>query len=228
MVFRDKTGSQQVLDELDDVQPISYRMIYNSCGPDLPDGRVFTGRIGPRRMLILTRCVWGGPQAAILVEELACLGVGAVLGYGIAGSMDPSLPRGRLIVGASALASDGTSRAYTDEEIILPDAALLQEAARSVKEDSPVPVRVATVDALYRETHGLIEGYKAQGAQVVNLETSPFYAATEACWMRALWLGYVSDHLLHGQWDDWYVSAGEAPHNAIRLCMSLFGRLPLG
>lgn len=224
MVFRDKAGSQLVLDALDDVQPIAHRMIYNSCGPDLPDGCVFTAQLAGREILVLTRCVWGGPQTAILVEELACLGVRTIVSYGIAGSMDPAVPRGSLIAGASALASDGTTRAYSCEPIVQPDATLLQEAIRSAGEDPLTCVKVATVDALYRETHPLIEHYKAQGAQVVNMETSPLYAAARACDVRAVWLGYVSDHLLHGQWDDWYVPAGQAAGKVIRSCRDLLAR----
>jgi len=224
MIFRDKVGSRLVLDELDSVQPIAHRMIYNSCGPDLLDGCVFTARIGGDEILVLTRCVWGGPQTTILVEELACLGVHSVVGYGIAGSMDPAITRGRLLAGALALATDGTSQAYGDEKTILPDASLLQQATVSGSHDV-VPVTVATVDALYRETHQLIEMYKSRGAQVVNMETSPFYAAARACGMRAIWLGYVTDHLLDGKWDNWYVPAGEAARKVIGLCKSLLGEL---
>ncbi len=223
MVFRDKAGSGQVLDQLDNVQPIPHRMIYNSCGPDLPDGCVYRARIGGSEVLVLTRCVWGGPQAAILVEELACLGVGCIVGFGIAGSIDPTLRRGSLIAGAAALASDGTTRAYSREETILPDASLLEQAMALAGQEPLARVKVATVDALYRETHELIEGYKAQGAQVVNLETSPLYAAAKACGVRTVWLGYVTDLLLDGRWDDWYLPAGEAAGKVIRLCKGVLG-----
>jgi uridine phosphorylase len=223
MVFRDKAGSGQVLDQLDGVEPIPHRMIYNSCGPELLDGCVYKARIGGDEVLVLTRCVWGGPQVAILVEELACLGVRCIVGYGIAGSMDPALRRGNLIVGASALASDGTTRAYSREETILPDGSLLEQAMRLGGQDPLTCVRVATVDALYRETHELIDGYKARGAGVVNMETSPLYAVTKACGIRAIWLGYVSDLLLDGRWDDWYVPTGEAASKVVGVCEGLLG-----
>ena len=224
MVFRDKKGSAKVLEAMHNVRPVPHGMLYNSCGPELPDGCVFQAEVDGKDILLLTRCVWGGPQTAILVEELASLGVKTVIGYGIAGSMDPAVRRGQMIVASSALPTDGTSRAYNADAPLVPDSALLQMACR-LAGDALAPVTAVTVDALYRETHDLIAGYRSQGAQIVDMETSALYAVASACSVRTLWLGYVSDHLDGGQWSDWYLPAGEAAETVIRLCTTLLAEV---
>ena len=221
MVFRDKPGSAKVLDALVNVRPVSHGMLYNSCGPDLTDGCVFTADLDGREILVLTRCVWGGPQTAILVEELACLGIQTIVGYGIAGSMVPALKRGRMIAGVSGLPTDGTTRAYGFTQPVAADRGLLEAAMRIVGTESLAPATVATVDALYRETPDLIDSYRANGAQVVNLETSPLYASACSCNVRSLWLGYVSDHLFDREWHDWYLPAGQVADETVALCKAL-------
>lgn len=220
MVFRDKAGSTKVLEAMRNVRPVPHKLLYNSCGPELSDGCVFRADLNGSEILVLTRCVWGGPQAAILVEELAWLGVRTIVGYGLAGSMDPAVGRGRLIAASAALPSDGTSRAYGCADPLVADATLLK-SAQALAGDALTPVTAATVDALYRETHELIAAYRSQGAHVVNMETSPFYAAGRACSVRTLWLGYVSDHLADGKWDDWYVPAPQAAEDVIALCKAV-------
>jgi len=42
------------------------------------------------------------------------------------------------------------------------------------------------------------------GAQAINMETTPLYAASAMCGVRSLWLGYISDCLLDNKWDGWW------------------------
>jgi hypothetical protein len=41
------------------------------------------------------------------------------------------------------------------------------------------------------------------GGQVVNMETSALYAASETCGIRCLWTGHVSDCLAGSEWEEW-------------------------
>jgi purine-nucleoside phosphorylase len=59
------------------------------------------------------------------------------------------------------------------------------------------------VDAVYRETEEAVRRWLSQGAQAINMETAPLYAASAACGVRSLWLGHISDSLLNQQWDTW-------------------------
>lgn len=168
---------------------------------------VYETTLGGRRILLVQRCLWGGPQAAILVEELACLGVRTIIGFGVAGSLVESLPKGTQIVGGRAPVIDGTTRAYTVAEAVDPDAGLL-DAVRTIAERQGVPLttaRIAGVDALYRETPDDVRRWLALGVEAINMETPTLYAAAVACGVRSVWLGHVSDTLwltTHA-WDSW-------------------------
>jgi uridine phosphorylase len=72
---------------------------------DIP--QVYEATIDRHRVGVVSRCIWGGPQAAILVEELAELGVKYMIGYGAAGGIVPDLPQGTQIVVSNI---DGISR----------------------------------------------------------------------------------------------------------------------
>ena len=43
------------------------------------------------------------------------------------------------------------------------------------------------------------------GAQAINMETAPLYAAAAACHVRRVWVGHVSDtlSLVSRRWDSW-------------------------
>ena len=108
LVYRDYPSSKQVLEALENVRPVQYRMLYNMTHPEF-EPFVFEADIAGQTIVIVTRVVWGGPQTAILVEELASIGIGLFLGYGIAGSIDRELPQGSMVVADSALPTDGNT-----------------------------------------------------------------------------------------------------------------------
>ena len=167
---------------------------------------VYETALGGHRILLVQRCLWGGPQTAILVEELACLGVRVIVGFGVAGSMVEALPKGTQIVAADAVVTDGTSRAYTTAARVASDPALLT-MVRAVADRQGIllePVSVVTIDALYRESPDDVRRWLAVGGQVVNMETSPLYAAAGVCRVKSVWLGHVSDTVwLSAPWDSW-------------------------
>ena len=222
LVFRDHPHSKAVLDAFGPVKPVQRRLLYNLTSED-HEPFVFEATVAGKTVVIVTRCVWGGPQCAILVEELACLGVPTIIGYGVAGSMDPALPQGALVVADAALPTDGTSRAYGATDTEPADAALV-EAVREI-EGEMCPVTAVTVDALYRETHEYMEDLRQQGGQIVNLETSPLYAAARVCSVRSVWLGYISDCLVEGDWHDWFRPMPDAAEATVRVCRELIGRV---
>lgn len=54
----------------------------------------------------------GGPATAIVVEELAQLGVTSIVRVGTCGSLQPSVRPGHLVISAASVRDDGTSAAY--------------------------------------------------------------------------------------------------------------------
>jgi purine-nucleoside phosphorylase len=205
LCFRDTGGSEALVRALG-ARPVPGKTLYGLEGSAAHPG-VFELALGRYRIGIVARCLWGAPQAAILVEELACLGARVVLGYGAAGGLVPELPKGTQLMAGAGLATDGTSRAYTSRLEVPADAGLvdlLGVVAARLGVTLPA-ARVATVDALFRETGEDVQRWLGLGAQAINMETAPLYAAAAACGIRSLWLGHVSDtlSLTTAQWESW-------------------------
>lgn len=212
--------SSQTLVSTFNAQPLGYKVFYGLDEfSECPF--VYEAIIGSKRVGIVTRCVWGGPQAAILVEELADLGVQYLIGYGAAGSIDQALPRGQQIIAGSAIPVDGTSQIYNHEPLLAESQ--LINATLKVGRDLQGDIRqvtAATVDALYRETKNLISAWRSQGVQIINMETAPFYAASIVCGVKSVWIGYVSDCLID-KWDSWFANQDESVYLSTKICLEL-------
>ena len=207
--FRGEAGAQALVSKLN-ARPLTRQVLYGlEVSLDRP--AVYEARHGDRSIVLVTHCLWGGPQTAILVEELAALGVRGIVGFGVAGALVDALPKGTQIVAESGLATDGTSRAYTIAAEAVADARLSATlVATATRLGIAVwPVKIATVDALYRETPADVQRWVGLGAQAVNMETTPLYAAASVCGVRAVWLGHISDALsvTTQTWDSWQRAA---------------------
>lgn len=205
LCFRGEIGCEALARALG-ARPVVDRTFYGLL-ESREAGDVHEAVVGGRRIVLVFRCVWGGPQTAILVEEMACLGVPVVLGFGVAGSLGADLPKGTQVLASTGLVTDGTSRAYTALAEVPADpglAGMLRAVAGGLGVDV-AGARIATVDALYRETPADVRAWLGRGARAINMETAPLYAAAAVCAVRSLWLGHISDSLsLDGQpWDSW-------------------------
>lgn len=199
--FRSRQSSTELVQRVR-ASPVDHKTVRGFEGAN-GDAVVYETVIGQKRIGIVPQCVWGGPQAAILVEEIACLGVKQIIGFGVAGGIVPNLATGTQIVAAVGITSDGTSRAYTDQVEVGASPALLAllpgvAAAQNVE---IVPVKVATVDAFYQETETLLALWRRQAVQAINMETAPLYAASAFCRVESLWLGHIADRLVDQTWE---------------------------
>jgi len=223
--FRDYTGSQ-ILIKAFDARPLGYKAVYGM--EEFPGAPfVYEAEIHGRRIGLVTRCNWGGPQAAIVVEELAAMGVKQLVGYGAAGAIRGDLPRGTQLLVSSAPGTDGTSKIYHPTASPVRGSRTLgnqaQEAARQLGY-ALVEVSAATTDALYRETKEAVAAWRAVGAEVVTMEVGAFYATAKACGVRSLWLGFVSDVLGRAGWDDWHGNLREMAETTAEICLRTVGR----
>lgn len=211
LCFRDAKGSRALVEALRAV-PVGRKVFWGvEETAELP--AVYAAKMEGKSVVIATGCIWGGPQAAILVEELSAMGVKHVVGYGAAGSLDASLPQGTQVVVGSAPAMDGTSRQYGAGPFH--PAPAMVELVPSARH-----VTAATVDAVYRETASLVRQWVEMGAHVVNMEAAAFYAAASACGVGAVWIGHVSD-LLVGEWKDWYVDRRGMSDGTVENCLGV-------
>jgi uridine phosphorylase len=200
LCFRDAAASEEVVEHFK-AKPLDKRMLWN-VEPSADQPSVYSAEIGGQPFLLATRCVWGGPQAAIFVEELAAMGCKRLFGIGAAGSLSKDLKVGEQVVAVEAPAMDGTSRAYTYGSSG-PDPALLTAAqAAAAQTRTPLrSVKAASVDALYRGSPTLVNHWRLSGLDMVAMEVAAFYASAAGLRVKALWLGHVTDTLAEG-WKD--------------------------
>src|SRR5688572_1325071 len=84
------------------------RGLWGYTGASLSDGEPMT----------IQSTGMGGPSAAIVLSELAELGVERAVRVGTCGALDPALSLGELVVASRAVAGDGASRALgADAEV---------------------------------------------------------------------------------------------------------------
>src|SRR5262249_50071634 len=193
--FRGDGGTHALVTKLN-ARPLDRKVLYGfEVSRDRPV--VYEAALGGRRIVLVTHCLWGGPQTAILVEELAAFGVRDVIGFGVAGSVVDILPKGTQVIATKALATDGTSRAHSGDAAGGAGAGLAAALVMTAERlgSAVTPVTIATVDALYRETPVDVKRWVGLGAQAINMETTPLYAAAAVCGVRSVWLGHISDPL---------------------------------
>jgi purine-nucleoside phosphorylase len=198
--FRGQTASGMMIDAFP-VSRIEADILYGSTA--------YAGHLGDRHVVIVPEVVWGGPVTAILLEELACFGVQAAIGFGAAGSLASPEHIGDMLIPDRAMCSDGTSREYTDGSHVGPDAGFLELAMALAAEEGATPITgtIHTTDALYQEWPARIRQWREAGAEFVNLETAPFYTVAAYRGIKAVYLGLVSDYVGdpggwdHGFWD---------------------------
>jgi uridine phosphorylase len=90
----------------------------------------------------------GGPSAAIVLHELAGLGVRRAIRVGTCGALAQDLQHGELVVAGDALAEDGASRALGAGEAAEPDAELTAALLAGLPSGAS-PGRVVTTDLFY-------------------------------------------------------------------------------
>ncbi|PHY22838.1 hypothetical protein [Caulobacter sp. BP25] len=153
---------------------------------------------GGRKFLSLAH-VYGGPVSSSTAEELAYYGIELVLAYGLAGGLGTGdLGMGDFYLAEDTLAADGTTPHYTGARILRADQALVDAALELWPGPTSLkPVRVATGDAIYREYDPMLEAYRLEGCDIVNLDCAHLYAAarinSSGRAMRAIQCGVISD-----------------------------------
>jgi DeoD family purine-nucleoside phosphorylase len=143
----------------------------------------------------------GGPSAAIVLHELAELGVRRAIRVGTCGALDPELRHGDLVVAAEALAEDGTSRALGAGEVAEADPALtgrLSDAAGSA------PARIVSTDLFYSADGEGPDGSAAQvwlgrGAAAVEMEAATLFTLGRSLGLAAACVLAVSDTFETGE-----------------------------
>jgi purine-nucleoside phosphorylase len=196
-------------------QRASYARLVEETAADLPPGlqdRAVAGGTGvsgiesllvgrlPRskRPVAVTRFGVGAPATTLTMEVALARGVRTVLVCGSAGSLQPSLPLGSLVVVTASEREDGTSHHYLPAgEIVSADPVVTDGLTRAARELglSPTEGRSWTIDAPFRETAGAIARHRAAGVAVVEMEAAAIFAVARVRDARAGLIVAVSDEL---------------------------------
>jgi uridine phosphorylase len=139
----------------------------------------YTGETPEGRPLSIQSTGMGGPSAAIVLHELAELGVRRAIRVGTCGAIDPDLGHGELVVAGEVLAEDGSSRALGAGETVAPDPELTARLAAGLPSGG-APSRIVTTDLFYDggpEESGppRADAWRRRGAVAVEMEAATVF-----------------------------------------------------
>ena len=143
------------------------------------------------------------PLAALALEMLRVSGAEEIVHLGFCGSLTSSLVIGDVVAVAKALSDEGTSQHYFPEEkTFYPSGALLSEVENRLHRAGYLCQRatIVSTDAPFRETPAWLEEKQAQGAEIVDMETSAVFALSRFHGLKAASVQIVSDELSSGAW----------------------------
>jgi uridine phosphorylase len=146
----------------------------------------------------------GAPAAAAALEELAAMGTSAFVSVGTAGSLQPDLAVGDLVLCEAAIRDEGVSHHYlpparlataTPAMSTALAAALRQEGATFLAGTS------WTIDTPYRETVAEVRRYQAEGVLCVEMEAAALFAVAEVRGLNVASAFVISDSLADLAWN---------------------------
>lgn len=167
-------------------------------------GECFLMKRKPVRVALAGGFGIGSPAIAILVEEYAAFGVSRFLSVGLAGSLQPDLHPGDVVVCDSALRGEGTSFQYLPPaDVALADPQMTQElcAALTGQGLQPFQGRSWTTDAPYRETRRQVTKYRREGVLCVEMEAAALFAVSHSLGEKAAAVFVVADQLSESGWE---------------------------
>ncbi|GEM_PF-3176288 len=159
-----------------------------------PDARIFLARLYRREDIAFAGPVLGGPQMAILLENLMAAGGEEFLFFGWAGALTKDLPLGSLFLPEEAVSAEGTSAHYPSP--LKPSRDLFWEIYHALIQsglDFEVGRAVST-DALYRETEEFVQTFSPR-AQVVDMETASAFSVAGFRQRKLASLLFISDRV---------------------------------
>jgi 5'-methylthioadenosine phosphorylase/purine-nucleoside phosphorylase len=144
----------------------------------------------------------GCPSAAIVIEELAQLGVERMLRIGTCGGLQPDMQLGDMIVAISAVPADSTSVHLVGEpHTPTADWQLVHGAVHAAKEIGR-PVRVGPIvssDLFYNPDGGQYGRWSARGILAVEMEAAVLFTLGALRGFAAGCLLTVSDVVVEGE-----------------------------
>jgi uridine phosphorylase len=148
--------------------------------------------------IAIARLPVGAPSAAAALELMIAAGVRRVLVAGSAGSLQPNLPAGSLLLPTRAVRHEGSSHHYLPAgEPAEPSTRLLGALASAASERGLVLATgpVWTTDAPYRECTSTILRLREEGVLAVEMESAALFAVARHRGAEAALVLAISDEL---------------------------------
>ena len=149
---------------------------------------------------IATRCYFGGPNIAALVEELSAFGVHEFVLWGYCGGISNDTTIGDVLVAQGALRQDGVSFHYLDDTDNFVYTNWFHKWQKKAVEAGIRPAMIWSCDALYRETRNKIISFKKMGIHAVEMEVASFYAVCKSKKLKGIAFLVVSDQFRQNRW----------------------------
>ena len=168
----------------------------------------------------------GSASIAILTEELSALGIRRVIILGTAGSLQPGMNVGDIVLCDAAVRDEGVSHHYlSPEKFSYPSKNLLSEISDLFHFQNMEFTRGKcwSTDAPYRETAQEISYYQQEGVKVVDMESAALFAVGQVLNMETSSILIVGDHLTPEGWSS--PSNLRNLHKKIRSVLQLLIRL---
>ncbi len=150
------------------------------------------------RDLAIARLPVGAPAAAAALDLMIAAGVRTAFLVGSAGSIQPTLPTGSILVPTSAIRHDGTSHHYLPaDEAATPSLRALAalRAVAAARGQSPAEGPVWTTDAIYRECACTVTRLRDRGVMAVEMEAAALFAVARHRGVDAALVAAISDEL---------------------------------
>jgi uridine phosphorylase len=167
-----------------------------------PAAPAYTGTLAGLPVTV-ARLRIGAPASVSMLEQFVACGARTIIGLGMAGSLQPELPIGSLIVATDCLSSEGTSAHYVKDLSQARADDSLATALAGAARVTGRPLGMGTLwstDAPYMEQIEDIERHGRNGVLGVDMETSALYAFAAHRGLRCANLLVVSDELWH-EWN---------------------------
>jgi DeoD family purine-nucleoside phosphorylase len=152
----------------------------------------YWGQTAEGQALTIQSTGMGGPSAAIVLSELAELGVRRAVRVGTCGTLDPNLKLGDPVLVARAIAADGASRALGAGEVTEADPALTRALARA-GEAAGGEALVASSDLFYEVDPEHARRWAERGAVAVEMEAAALFTVGRRLGVAVGCLLVVSD-----------------------------------
>ena len=153
----------------------------------------YSGRTPAGEELTIQSTGIGGPSGAMVLAELASLGVLRAVQLGTCRAVAPDLRLGDLLLVREAIADDGVGRELGDATALAPDAELGAALSAAAEAEGVRKVTIASTD-LFGRLDGRPAGqWAGRGAAALDMSCAALFAAGPRCGIAVAALMTVSD-----------------------------------